>query len=69
MRLISKGPRSKKFYVQADISKYQDIDKFYKLLKKFKRIDVLINNAGYVALMKSIMLIIKDILMLIWTVR
>ena len=47
---IKRSLSSKKFYVQADISKYQDIDKFYEIVKKkFKRIDVLINNAGYVA--------------------
>ena len=31
---IKRSPSSKKFYVQADISKYQDIDKFYEIVKK-----------------------------------
>lgn len=31
---IKRSLSSKKFYVQADISKYQDIDKFYEIVKK-----------------------------------
>ena len=35
------------FFYKLDVSKKKDVDKFYlKIFKKFKKIDVLINNAG-----------------------
>ena len=47
---IKKFSSSKNFYVQANISNNDDIDKFYKIIKKkYRKVDVLINNAGYVA--------------------
>lgn len=48
---IKKSSKTKNFYVQADISNYEDINRFYEIVKKkYKKIDILINNAGYVAL-------------------
>ena len=35
------------FFYKLDVSKKNDVDKFcYKIFKKFKKVDVLINNAG-----------------------
>jgi NAD(P)-dependent dehydrogenase (short-subunit alcohol dehydrogenase family) len=44
---LTKFSKKNIFFYKLDISKKNDVDKFYsKIFKKFKKIDVLINNAG-----------------------
>ena len=44
---LSKFNEKNIFFYKLDVSKKNDVDKFYsKIFKKFKKIDILINNAG-----------------------